>query len=319
MTFLDSVFHLRHPHRFHRRYRRARTRPCHRRRPRRRAFGKRNRSCAATVKTAKPSASSRFPGSMALAIGYTSSSWAGSSSTRSPSPPATCTPWARMAAIGGHFDIVAIQQPAVDHRCNLPRSPSWRWVSGGIERSQQGHDAGSVLPVRGPRHLHCVPARRKRRLSTSSRSIPRALPNPMVWIFAFSQAFFSPVRRGQRLRHLWLLPRMKTCRLHAQKTFAIFDTLAALLAAVRYHPRHGSGRRSAGRAAAQPHVRLAGPTFSTVCPAAGSSASSSSSAFCSPASAPSSTCSEAPVATCRNNTEAESAFRLLPSSLSLAA
>lgn len=87
---------------------------------------------------------------------------------------------------------------------------------------------------------------------------PKGLANPMVWIFAFGQAFFSlSVAGNGSVIYGSYLPKNENLPGSARNV-AVFDTLAALLACVRYHPRHGSGRRSAGEGRPRPHVRLAG-------------------------------------------------------------
>ena len=162
-----------------------------------------------------------------------------------------------MAAIGGHFDIVAISNlPWIIVAIVASFAIMAMGVSGGIEKANK-----VMMPVLFflfvglGIYIAFLPG-----ASAGYKYIftldPKGLANPMVWIFAFGQAFFSlsvagngSVIYGSYLPKNENLPGQKRCD---------FRHAGCSARRVRYHPRHGSGRRSAGEGRPRPHVRLAG-------------------------------------------------------------
>ena len=147
-----------------------------------------------------------------------------------------------MAAIGGHFDIVAISNlPWIIVAIVASFAIMAMGVSGGIEKANK-----VMMPVLFflfvglGIYIAFLPG-----ASEGYKYIftldPKGLANPMVWIFAFGQAFFSlSVAGNGSVIYGSYLPKNENLPGSARNV-AIFDTLAALLAAFVIIPAMAAG------------------------------------------------------------------------------
>ena len=147
-----------------------------------------------------------------------------------------------MAAIGGHFDIVAISNlPWIIVAIVASFAIMAMGVSGGIEKANK-----VMMPVLFflfvglGIYIAFLPG-----ASAGYKYIftldPKGLANPMVWIFAFGQAFFSlSVAGNGSVIYGSYLPKNENLPGSARNV-AIFDTLAALLAAFVIIPAMAAG------------------------------------------------------------------------------
>ena len=147
-----------------------------------------------------------------------------------------------MAAIGGHFDIVAISNlPWIIVAIVASFAIMAMGVSGGIEKANK-----VMMPVLFflfvglGIYIAFLPG-----ASEGYKYIftldPKGLANPMVWIFAFGQAFFSlSVAGNGSVIYGSYLPKNENLPGSARNV-AIFDTLAALLAAFVIIPAMATG------------------------------------------------------------------------------
>ncbi|MFR1989860.1 MAG: hypothetical protein ACLS3C_07275 [Oscillospiraceae bacterium] len=110
-----------------------------------------------------------------------------------------------MAAIGGHFDIVAISNlPWIIVAIVASFAIMAMGVSGGIEKANKvAMPVLFFLFVGLGIYIAFLPGAGCR-LKYIFTLDPKGLANPMVWI-SLSVRRSSPVRRGQRPRHLWWL------------------------------------------------------------------------------------------------------------------
>lgn len=128
---------------------------------------------------------------------------------------------------------------------------------------------------------------------------PAGLLNPMVWIFAFGQAFFSlSVAGNGSVIYGSYLPKDEDIPVSARNV-AFFDTLAALLAAFVIIPAMAAGGAPLERGGPGLMFVWLVNVLKTACPAAALLALSSLCVCCSQASAPSSTCMRLPWPLCR--------------------
>ena len=148
-----------------------------------------------------------------------------------------------MASIGGHFDVVAVNNvPCIIVAILASFAIMALGVSGGIEKANKIMMPGAVCPVCGSRRLYRVscPAPAPA-TSTSSRLTPKDCSTRMVWIFAFGQAFFSlSVAGNGSVIYGSYLPKNENIVTSARNV-AVFDTLAALLAAFVIIPAMAAG------------------------------------------------------------------------------
>lgn len=147
-----------------------------------------------------------------------------------------------MAAIGGHFDIVAISNlPWIIVAIVASFAIMAMGVSVGIEKANK-----VMMPVLFflfvglGIYIAFLPG-----ASEGYKYIftldPKGLANPMVWIFAFGQAFFSlSVAGNGSVIYGSYLPKNENLPGSARNV-AIFDTLAALLAAFVIIPAMAAG------------------------------------------------------------------------------
>ena len=147
-----------------------------------------------------------------------------------------------MAAIGGHFDIVAISNlPWIIVAIVASFAIMAMGVSGGIEKANK-----VMMPVLFflfvglGIYIAFLPG-----ASEGYKYIftldPKGLANPMVWIFAFGQAFFSlSVAGNGSVIYGSYLPKNENLPGSARNV-AVFDTLAALLAAFVIIPAMAAG------------------------------------------------------------------------------
>ena len=147
-----------------------------------------------------------------------------------------------MAAIGGHFDIVAVSNlPWIIVAIVASFAIMAMGVSGGIEKANK-----VMMPILFflfvglGIYIAFLPG-----ASDGYKYIfkldPKGLANPMVWIFAFGQAFFSlSVAGNGSVIYGSYLPKNENLPGSARNV-AIFDTLAALLAAFVIIPAMAAG------------------------------------------------------------------------------
>ena len=137
-----------------------------------------------------------------------------------------------MASIGGHFDVVAVNNvPCIIVAILASFAIMALGVSGGIEKANKiMMPALFVLFVVLGVYIAFLPG-----AGAGYKYIftldPKGLLNPMVWIFAFGQAFFSlSVAGNGSVIYGSYLPKNENIVTSARNV-AVFDTLAALLAA----------------------------------------------------------------------------------------
>ena len=147
-----------------------------------------------------------------------------------------------MAAIGGHFDVVAVSNlPWIIVAIVASFAIMAMGVSGGIEKANK-----VMMPILFflfvglGIYIAFLPG-----ASDGYKYIfkldPKGLANPMVWIFAFGQAFFSlSVAGNGSVIDCSYLSR-EECIPSSARNVAIFDTLAALLAAFVIIPAMATG------------------------------------------------------------------------------
>ena len=147
-----------------------------------------------------------------------------------------------MAAIGGHFDVVAISNlPWIIVAIVASFAIMAMGVSGGIEKANK-----VMMPVLFflfvglGIYIAFLPG-----ASAGYKYIftldPKGLANPMVWIFAFGQAFFSlSVAGNGSVIYGSYLPKKENIP-NSARNVAVFDTLAALLAAFVIIPAMAAG------------------------------------------------------------------------------
>ena len=147
-----------------------------------------------------------------------------------------------MAAIGGHFDIVAVSNlPWIIVAIVASFAIMAMGVSGGIEKANK-----VMMPILFflfvglGIYIAFLPG-----ASDGYKYIfkldPKGLANPMVWIFAFGQAFFSlSVAGNGSVIYGSYLPKKENIP-NSARNVAVFDTLAALLAAFVIIPAMAAG------------------------------------------------------------------------------
>ena len=147
-----------------------------------------------------------------------------------------------MAAIGGHFDVVAVSNlPWIIVAIVASFAIMAMGVSGGIEKANK-----VMMPILFflfvglGIYIAFLPG-----ASDGYKYIfkldPKGLANPMVWIFAFGQAFFSlSVAGNGSVIYGSYLPKKENIP-NSARNVAIFDTLAALLAAFVIIPAMATG------------------------------------------------------------------------------
>ena len=147
-----------------------------------------------------------------------------------------------MAAIGGHFDVVAISNlPWIIVAIVASFAIMAMGVSGGIEKANK-----VMMPVLFflfvglGIYIAFLPG-----ASAGYKYIftldPKGLANPMVWIFAFGQAFFSLSVAGNGSVIYGSYLSKNECIPSSARNVALFDTIAALLAAFVIIPAMAAG------------------------------------------------------------------------------
>ena len=147
-----------------------------------------------------------------------------------------------MASIGGHFDVVAVNNvPCIIVAILASFAIMALGVSGGIEKANKiMMPALFVLFVVLGVYIAFLPGS-----GAGYKYIftldPKGLLNPLVWIFAFGQAFFSlSVAGNGSVIYGSYLPKNENIVTSARNV-AVFDTLAALLAAFVIIPAMAAG------------------------------------------------------------------------------
>ena len=147
-----------------------------------------------------------------------------------------------MASIGGHFDVVAVNNvPCIIVAILASFAIMALGVSGGIEKANKiMMPALFVLFVVLGVYIAFLPGS-----GAGYKYIftldPKGLLNPLVWIFAFGQAFFSlSVAGNGSVIYGSYLPKDENIVTSARNV-AVFDTLAALLAAFVIIPAMAAG------------------------------------------------------------------------------